>query len=1419
MTEPTDGAPSAALQGILDGALPVPERNRFQQLRLGLIGIWEYEEQEFVSYGHGLILRGRNGAGKTKVMEVTSPLLLDAVLSARRLDPFGSTARPMRDNLLHRGRTQRVGYSWCEYGRVAEDGSHEYVTIGIGMRASTSVKGGLHKPWFFVTEKRVGQDFDLFNEHRQPHLRKQLEARLGPQSVFEDRREYRAAVAERLFGFSSGSLASLVELLLVLRKPKLSENFNGEKLSRMLSNGLPPVSTVLLDDLAVRFDQLARDRKDLAQQERHLLGMQAFQSVYTRYARRWTRNLADHVVKAEQSLDAATRGRDKASDELAEAEKALDQATGERRQLKERHEKLQTALGELRSNPLMEQHELLSRLQEQAEEAKAKLPELQERYKKAETAVTDAASAADGKRQRLIVAAAALGKAEELSAVRAAQTRIEDTHTQCVPVIRTTPQEAEDTLLGHVQARASVLERAVELATSVQKVQAAFDHANEAFQKSRTLCNASRKAMGDHETEVANQVALLREGLSDWGDRCREFLLTDDELTELNTAVPTFGLPGASTLSQELTRLAKRLYEQLAIAAAGLESDWRRVGNDQKALTRTRLRVAQETDPLPAPPPHRRRDRTAAADGAPLWRLLEFAPHLTDSERTGLESSLLGSGVLDAWVTSSGAVLDSSTLDTVLPADRAPVPGPSLTTVLQPVDNPMVPVEVTARVLAGLALARPGTPPPSGDWIATDGSWRIGPAHGRTAVSEPAYIGAAAREAERQRRLRVLDEQIAELDAMLLDLDERLETTRGRQNDLASEYEDAAGLDVPLRSRQQELATARKVFEAHDKQRELDEAAAAGRKRELEDAGAALDLYARERATATRLDLLASERHALQEYRTSLDELFRKVEAWAHREQQYEDADNLLSICQTHLAVVDKDQKTAIRDASQKREQYDVRRRVVGADVDSVLAELAIAQKALADTAKQQENNDRMVERATERAVRRKAAHEQSIALVEQRQELLNDRSGDYDRLQQLGFMELVSAMGSVPSPETSAAVRARAVLPELAKDPGDQGALDQARDDVDQARHQLERELAGQDWTVRSGNDERLVTVRLIHNGRSHTITQALAVVETEVRERSRLLDASEHDLFTEVLLGQVGDHLRRRRAGAKALVGEMNRLLGLRRTASGQVMRLVWEPDPEKGRETREALDTLDKQASRFLPDSAREHLITFLGQQIATAREAEGGTDWKAHLRAALDYRTWSRIRVQYKTGPQQKWIDIDAGMHGKGSGGEKAVMLQLPLFAAAAAHYTGAAPTAPRPVYLDEAFAGIDAEMRGECMGLLVELDLDFVMASHDEWGFYEEVPGVATYQLFRDPQTEGVLTTPIIWDGTRRHVMVDPALIGGAALDFGTDDDLGDDLDQDEDELYPDDEEDVFDAEGDDDLYSRTGDLISEADLD
>jgi ABC-type multidrug transport system ATPase subunit len=78
---------------------------------------------------------------------------------------------------------------------------------------------------------------------------------------------------------------------------------------------------------------------------------------------------------------------------------------------------------------------------------------------------------------------------------------------------------------------------------------------------------------------------------------------------------------------------------------------------------------------------------------------------------------------------------------------------------------------------------------------------------------------------------------------------------------------------------------------------------------------------------------------------------------------------------------------------------------------------------------------------------------------------------------------------------------------------------------------------------------------------------------------------------------------------------------------------------------------------------------------------------------------------------------------------GSGGEQAVLVHLPLFAAAAALYDGA-PAAPRLVMLDEALSGIDDDARARVMGSLVDLDRDFMMTSHELWRTYRTVPSLA-----------------------------------------------------------------------------------------
>ena len=106
--------------------LPQPGRTRWQPLRLGLVDLFLYDHQEFQFRDGHLLLRGNNGTGKSKVLALTLPFLLDGELSASRVEPGAESDKRMEWNLLLGGKyEQRLGYSWLEFGRRDETGAFQ----------------------------------------------------------------------------------------------------------------------------------------------------------------------------------------------------------------------------------------------------------------------------------------------------------------------------------------------------------------------------------------------------------------------------------------------------------------------------------------------------------------------------------------------------------------------------------------------------------------------------------------------------------------------------------------------------------------------------------------------------------------------------------------------------------------------------------------------------------------------------------------------------------------------------------------------------------------------------------------------------------------------------------------------------------------------------------------------------------------------------------------------------------------------------------------------------------------------------------------------------------------------------------------------------------------------------------------------
>ncbi len=158
-------------------------------------------------------------------------------------------------------------------------------------------------------------------------------------------------------------------------------------------------------------------------------------------------------------------------------------------------------------------------------------------------------------------------------------------------------------------------------------------------------------------------------------------------------------------------------------------------------------------------------------------------------------------------------------------------------------------------------------------------------------------------------------------------------------------------------------------------------------------------------------------------------------------------------------------------------------------------------------------------------------------------------------------------------------------------------------------------------------------------------------------------------------------------------------------------------------------------------------------------ASRAERPGGLAYAEHLARALDYRQWYDVPDPVHRGPKADGTWLDLHRQSPLSQGEQKVLCYLPLFAAAAAHFTslaGAAPHAPRFVLLDDAFPKIDVRTHPLLFGLLVDLDLDFVVTSERLWGDHDTVPSLAIYEALRDPGQRGIAQFHHRWDGRRLH---------------------------------------------------------------
>jgi uncharacterized protein (TIGR02680 family) len=1364
---------------------------RWRLSRVGIVNVWFYLDNEFDLSGGRMILRGTNGSGKSRALEMLLPFLLDA--DRRRMDATGA-ARVSLDELMRtgaQGQSNRTGYLWLELARPGE-----YLTVGALVRHSQSASST--KVWYFTTPLRVGEGLPLMSAVREPLSRDALTELIGAERITESSHIHRDHIRTLVFGLHGDAgrdrYNGLLQLVHTLRAPDVGNRIDEGRLPQILLESLPPLQEEALSRAGEQLDGLTETRLAQRRLEDSAREVDKFLGVYRRYAAETLRARAQETLAA---ATAVTDARNLAA-QLADEQALIEQESGRReaavQQLDEERSEIDAALRAIErrdifktADDLVQRDQKVAELARSADRALAEAGRGRDHHARA---VQDAGRALGELRVATGEAAAALGATRDalaeagLPAVALPEEiRTVESPGSTVPALLRIQREGDPQPVDRpAAARATVLPADLGTAQDLARATAAgaaerLGLAQRRQQEARRLEQAEQQVLqleaeaaqlrgtAEEDAQTADDLAATRDTAAvalagAWRAWCRD-PQTTRLLGEAGWAThPQLGplFQDAEVLSgddgpaldgmDEVADVAARPARE-AVAAARAHLD-RAASDDREreaGLRTERADLSAERDPKPFEPPW----LDAGRGGEPLWRCVDFASHLDDRQRAGLEGALLAAGLLSAVIQPDGTMLAADGELLISPGTARPER--SLAAALRVDAAASLPATAITSVLAAVGYDDAG----SGNLdavttVSADGCWRNGPLRGRHVAAKARHIGAAARAAHRRERIAQIDAELAALAGQA--------AWRDRQR--AGLDDTVAGLDVLVRAapRIAELFAARRVA-AESAARASRSASRAARETEL--ARQRRVTWARELAThqatcahqglppgTDALDEVAAAAGRARDSGTRLGRELGQLDRYARRHQEQ------LQRVTDAEALRDRTE----RDADETWSRWHAEASALAAQHDAVDLSIEQARTELTRARKAHERASRDWNRATqafnEMGPMLGTAQEASRRAAKDADEQLGRMAGAGHRFNRsialpgLAAAATAERLDSIVQPDqldqvTAAASAVLTKITTVRQVPSVNSVLNAFRE--------FDREVSGQ-LDVRYRLDDEVLVVEVAGAGDERTLAGAARTLAARVQAGRAALTDREREVFTRFVLGGVAEELRRRVNQADQLVEAMNTSLKGIRTTNGIGVRLGWGLREEHAALGRilELVATSDAVRS----ETQNAELTELLRHRVEEFHSADPSSGYAAHLAAALDYRQWHEVSVTI-LGPaegQQRRLSRRAKL----SQGETRFVSYVTLFAAADGYLTslGDDGRALRLILLDDAFAKVDEGTVAELMGLLVTLDLDFVMTGHALWGCFPQVPQLDVYEVRRSNGSSAV-TTHVHWDGHSRHL--------------------------------------------------------------
>lgn len=1348
----------------------------FHLNRFGLVNFWYHGDTVFEFSNGRLFVRGANGSGKSVSTTMAVPFLLDGDKRPSRLDPFGSQDRRMIDLLLGNKhvskREEGTGYLYMEYRK-----GNTFVTVGIGLNGKRRENDNTMRTWYFILRnKRIGHNIQLYDEKivsgeakKFPLTRGDLADRIGRDGeVTDSQQRYVELVNQEIYRFkTTQEFKELIGVLLQLRSPKLSNAVKASEVSNVLSDALPELSQYELGPLSSSLQSMdsLKEKKTRLGNELGFLTMLV--EAYDAYNQLSLYEKAKHLVSSEKRFNEyMKRMKDYKSAEAAALATKIDleRQWTDQSNIKET---LQRKIASLQGHPLFTLEEELGKVKEALQELERKLQgkvEALEKNKTQQRQVENRIKQSEGEEYK-----AAKSREDALSEMESLANETYFTpHTALRQYFESSLESFSDAGFKNWQETLQGYHNKVEdIASQLRSLKSRLEHED---RMQRNLAAEEERAKGIEaeiralEKEVAECAISVEQAVVDWAEGAQQFQVQPTELLEAKEILQGVGdllddsSPAAVTdwLNGLYNKRLSALQEERAKLTASIGLLQKQIEEMETKAEELSTQTEMEPDLTASEAAEMERLRAQNIRAAFFYETVEFMENIESSVKEAIEGAITRAGLLTAlMVHESDRSMVAASMTVV---QKGSYKEENLLTYMCPTPINGLSEDDISAVLQTISIV-----PHEEGYVLETGEFCSGMVGGLAPRYEDAYIGKSAREQIRIRKLKELQGLRDELMCQKDNLESEQFSVEKQQRLLIMEREvfpSLKGLNEALgrhESKNRERTTQLSLVERLQTDLRVYRNDTQVVRNTIHYAAQQLELpltYASYQQALSDLTL----------YKDTIAELRVVHNAWLAANQSLSDLASekeRLADDYEYLADENMDLERDIAKNKSYEVMYlkgiqdfgdtDVKQEIVAARNEMQ------ASDELLDSYRKQMNEAEI----DIRSLVENQAKEQP--LMEERLRLLNAWTKLYQEELSLGFVCPPQSTSQVVKTleESCKALSSDIVLSAL-KDAEGHAQRELVDYSLKQSRRTIPLEIQAKDkedpsWQLLAQHCSRQFLVFSPQHV-ENTPREIHRDVDDQLKLISRHIQEEEQKLFEKVLIDVVGTAIHEKVRAAKRWEQDANVML--QRVTGTIQMRLEWVPLTSKEEDqisTTELLSYLSKESIYLTPSQKEKVRLHFMSKINEARKKCKDDASFSMfeEMKKALDYRRWFRFDmfITRKGIPEERFTNK---VFGELSGGEKAMSIYSPLFAAIAAKYSYAAPDAPRIISLDEAFAGIDSENIAQMFQLVHDFEFDYIMNSQVLWGCYETVDELSIAQILRPVDSPVLAVARYYWDGKEKH---------------------------------------------------------------